>query len=173
MYKKELAKNNKINPCSITLKIPKKMNSLFDSQTCQEIIQRIENLTVDSPRQWGKMDVAQMMAHCAFSMETAIGERNPPRTFLGKLVGRLMQGELTNDKPMGKNLPTHPQYVMVDSKDFEKEKSRLISCIKRFSENGESKVTKNPHPFFGNITPLQWSSGNYKHLNHHLRQFGG
>ena len=62
------------------------MNSLFDSQTCQEIIQRFENLTVDSPRQWGKMDVAQMMAHCAFSMETAIGERNPPRTFLGKLV---------------------------------------------------------------------------------------
>lgn len=149
------------------------MNSLFDPQTSQEIIQRINNLTVDSPRQWGKMDVAQMLAHCAFSMETAIGKQNPPRTLLGKLVGRLMQGELTNEKLMGKNLPTHSQYVMVDSKDFGREKIRLITSIKRFSENGESKVTKNPHPFFGNITPMQWSSGSWKHLDHHLRQFGG
>lgn len=148
------------------------MNSLFDSQTSQEIIQRINNLTVSSSRQWGKMDVAQMLAHCAFGMETALGDRNPPRTFLGKLVGRLMQGELTNDKLMGKNLPTHPQYIMVDSKDFEREKSRLISTIARFSEGGESKVTQNPHPFFGNITPIQWSSGSWKHLDHHLRQFG-
>ncbi len=157
----------------LTLKIPNKMKSLFDPKTSQEIIQRIENLHINSPRQWGKMDVAQMLAHCAFSMETAIGERNPPRTFLGKLVGRLMQGELTNDKLMGKNLPTHPQYVMVDSKDFEREKSRLISSIKRFSDGGEPIVTKNPHPFFGNITPIQWSSGCCKHLDHHLRQFGG
>ena len=55
------------------------MNSLFDVQTSQEITQRIENLKVDSPRQWGKMDVAQMLAHCAFSMETAIGDKNPSR----------------------------------------------------------------------------------------------
>lgn len=148
------------------------MNSLFDPQTSQEIIQRINNLTVDSPRQWGKMDVAQMLAHCAFSMETAIGKQNPPRTLLGKLLGRLMQGELTNEKLMGKNLPTHSQYVMVDSKDFGREKNRLITSIRLFSENGESKVTENPHPFFGNITPTQWSSGSWKHLDHHLRQFG-
>ena len=58
------------------------MNSLFDVQTSQEITQRIENLKVDSPRQWGKMDVAQMLAHCAFSMETAIGDKNPLEFFL-------------------------------------------------------------------------------------------
>ncbi|MBC7407061.1 MAG: DUF1569 domain-containing protein [Arcicella sp.] len=147
------------------------MNSLFDVQTSQEITQRIENLKVDSPRQWGKMDVAQMLAHCAFSMETAIGDKNPSRTFLGKLLGRFMQGELTNSKPMGKNLPTHPQYIMVELKDFEREKIRLISSIKRFLEGGESKVTKKPHPFFGDITPVQWSCGSWKHLDHHLRQF--
>ena len=149
------------------------MNSLFDPETSRKIIQRIENLKVNSPRQWGKMDVAQMLAHCAFGMETAIGDKNPPRTFLGKLLGKLMQGELTNDKPMGKNLPTHPQYIMVDSKEFEKERNRLISSVKRFSDGGEPKVTKNPHPFFGSITPIQWSSGSWKHLDHHLRQFGG
>ena len=157
----------------LTKSNPKKMNSLFNPEISQQIIQRIENLRVDSPRQWGKMDAAQMLAHCAFGMETAVGINNPPRTFFGKLLGKLMQGELTNDKPMGKNLPTPPQYIMVESKEFEREKNRLISSIKRFSDGGESKVTKNPHPFFGNITPIQWSTGSWKHLDHHLRQFGG
>jgi hypothetical protein len=149
------------------------MNSLFDPQTSQKIIQRIENLQVDSARQWGKMDVAQMLAHCALGLETSLGDRNPPRTLLGKLLGKLMQGGLTDDKPMAKNLPTHPQFVMVDSKDLEREKNHLISLVKRFSEGGESKITKSPHPFYGNITPTQWSSGTWKHLDHHLRQFGG
>ena len=148
------------------------MNTLFDPQTSQEIIQRIENLNISSSRQWGKMDVAQMLAHCAMGMETSLGDRNPPRTFLGRLLGKIMQGGLTDDKPMPKNLPTHPEFVMVDSKDFEREKSRLLALVNRFSEGGASVITENPHPFYGKITPTQWSSGSWKHMDHHLRQFG-
>jgi hypothetical protein len=148
------------------------MNSLFDSHVSQEIIQRIEKLQVDSPRQWGKMDVAQMLAHCVVSFEVAVGERNPPRTLIAKLIGGFMKGMLTNDKPMPKGSPTNPDYLIVDKRDFENEKNRLIGLIRGFSEGGELKVTKNPHPFFGNITPIQWSCGSWKHLDHHLRQFG-
>jgi len=149
------------------------MNSLFDQKISQEIIQRIENLTFDSPRQWGKMDVTQMLAHCIVSFETAVGDRNPPRTLIAKLIGGFMKGMLTNNKPMPRSSPTNPQYLIIDKRDFENEKSRLIGLIKHFSEGGESKVTKNPHPFFGNTTPIQWSCGSWKHLDHHLRQFGG
>jgi Protein of unknown function (DUF1569) len=148
------------------------MNSLFDPQTAQTMQQRIENLQMDSPRMWGKMDVAQMMAHCAIGLETATGKIHPKRTFIGKIIGGFMQGMLTDDKPMGKNAPTHPTFVMVDEKDFEKEKTRLLTLLKEFSEGGEAGVTKSPHPFFGKITPQQWSSGVWKHLDHHLRQFG-
>jgi hypothetical protein len=148
------------------------MNSLFDTQTAEEILQRIDNLKVDSPRTWGKMDVAQMMAHCVAGLETAVGDRNPPQSLFGKVVGRFMKGMLTDDKPMSKNLPTSPQFTIVDVRDFEREKSRLITLTKRLSEGGEDGITKNPHPFFGKITPIQWSSGQWKHLDHHLRQFG-
>jgi hypothetical protein len=148
------------------------MNSLFDPQTAQLMQQRIENLQIDSPRMWGKMDVAQMMAHCATGLEAATGKIHPKRTFLGKVVGSFLKGMLTDNKPMGKNAPTHPTYVMADEKDFEKEKKRLLGLLKEFSEGREEGVTRSPHPFFGKITPQQWSSGTWKHLDHHLRQFG-
>jgi hypothetical protein len=148
------------------------MNSLFDLKTAQTMQQRIENLQIDSPRMWGKMDVAQMMAHCAIGLETATGKIHPKRTLIGKLVGGFLKGMLTDDKPMGKNAPTHPTFVMADAKDFEKEKKRLLRLLKEFSEGGEVGVTTSPHPFFGKITPQQWSSGVWKHLDHHLRQFG-
>ena len=99
------------------------MNSLFDPQISQKIIQRIENLQVDSPRQWGKMDVAQMLAHCVVSLEVAVGDKNPPRTFIAKLIGGFMKGMLTNDKPMPKGSPTNPAYLIVDERDFENEKN--------------------------------------------------
>lgn len=148
------------------------MNSLFDPKTTQEIQQRIESLRMDSPRMWGKMDVAQMMAHCSAGLEAATGITHPTQTFLGKVLGSFMRGILTNDKPMGKDLPTHPTFMMVDAKEFENEKNRMITLLKHFSAGGEMGVTKSPHPFFGNITPTQWSSGTWKHLDHHLRQFG-
>jgi Protein of unknown function (DUF1569) len=148
------------------------MNSLFDPKTAQGILDRIESLQIDSPRMWGKMDIAQMMAHCNISLEAATGKIHPKRTLIAKLIGGFMHKMLTDDKPMGKNLPTNPTYVMADAKDFAKEKTRFIALLKEFSEGGEAGVTKTPHPFFGKITPIQWSSGTWKHLDHHLRQFG-
>ena len=148
------------------------MNSLFDPKTAQGILDRIKSLQIDSPRMWGKMDVAQMMAHCNISLEAATGKIHPKRTLIAKLIGGFMKGMLTDEKPMAQNLPTNPTYVMADAKEFTKEKSRLIALLKEFSEGGEAGVTQSPHSFFGKITPTQWSSGTWKHLDHHLRQFG-
>ena len=44
--------------------------------------------------------------------------------------------------------------------------------VRQFSEGGETRCTRHPHPFFGSLTPQAWSRGMYKHLDHHLRQFG-
>jgi Protein of unknown function (DUF1569) len=42
----------------------------------------------------------------------------------------------------------------------------------RFAKGGAEGCTKHPHNFFGKLTPLEWATGMYKHLDHHLRQFG-
>jgi len=148
------------------------MKNLFERETVDEAISRIETLRPTSPRQWGKMDVAQMMAHCSITMEIASGRLNLPRIFIGRLIAPFLKSIYTNEKPFGKNGPTGKELVVADQRDFGHEQEQLKIKIRQFYEGGEAKCTRHPHPFFGALTPQEWSRGMYKHLDHHLRQFG-
>jgi hypothetical protein len=148
------------------------MKNLFQPEAVDEIIQRIDKLTPDSQRQWGKMEVAQMLAHCSATLEAAVGEKNPPRMFIGRIFGPIAKRNFLSDKPMPKNAPTDKSYLVIDRRNFAKEKKRLTDLITQFASGGEEKVTKHPHSFFGKLTPNEWATGMYKHIDHHLRQFG-
>jgi len=148
------------------------MKNLFDANATTEIIARIDELKPDSQRQWGKMNVAQMMAHCTAALETATDQRHPPRIFIGKILGPIFKSSFLNEKPFAKNSPTDKSFIMTGEKDFDKEKIRLKNIILSFANGGEAKCTSHPHSFFGKLTPNEWARGMYKHMDHHLRQFG-
>ncbi len=148
------------------------MKNLFERETVDEVIARIDKLQPASERQWGKMDVAQMMAHCSATMDMASGRLNLPRIFIGRILGPLVKPIYTNEKPFGKNGPTDKKLVIADQRDFLREQEQLKAKVRQFHEGGEAKCTRHPHPFFGELTPQAWSRGSYKHLDHHLRQFG-
>ena len=145
------------------------VKSLFDSTVKQEIISRINKLTPQSQRQWGKMDTAQMMAHLQMPMGVGLGVHTIPRSFIGRIFGPFAKKILYNDKPFSRNLPTDRSFIMKDAKDFLKEKEQLINMINQFNENN---IVDTPHPFFGKLTKEQWAKGTWKHLDHHLQQFG-
>ena len=145
------------------------VKNLFDATAKQEIIDRINKLTPQSERQWGKMDVAQMLAHCQMPLGVATGKHKLKGSGFLKLIGPLLKGLLFNNKPFKKNLGTDKSFIMTTPKEFEKEKSGLIQMINDFSA---SSMTDEPHPIFGKLTKEQWSKGTWKHLDHHLMQFG-
>lgn len=147
------------------------MNNLFDTNDTASIMARIARLQPESLRQWGTMDVAQMMAHCSEALKTATGESKPPRVFIGYLLGPLFRPAFLGDKPFQKNAPTAPILVVSDQRVFDAEKQRLIACVQQFVSGGASKCTDHPHAFFGKMNPDQWARIMYKHLDHHLRQF--
>jgi len=147
------------------------MKNLFEPGAVREVMTRIEQLKPSAQRQWGKMNVAQMMAHCSAALEMASGKFVAKRTLLGRIVGPRVRHVLTDDSPFPRNSPTAKE-LKVSSGDFTQEHERLKQCVRRFHEGGESQCTRHPHPFFGKITPLEWSTGMYKHLDHHLKQFG-
>jgi hypothetical protein len=103
----------------------------------------------------------------------ASGRLNLPRVFIGRLLGPFVKPIYTNEKPLPQNSPTARELVFADPRDFALEQEQLKLKLKQFHEGGEAKCTKHPHPFFGALTPQDWSRGMYKHLDHHLRQFGG
>jgi hypothetical protein len=145
------------------------VKNLFDPVIKQEIIARINNLTAQSQRKWGKMDVAQMLAHCQRPINFAYGDHQIQGSFLLKLIGPLFKSVLYNNKPYKQGLPTDKSYVVSDAKEFEKEKKQLLDLVNRFSE---SAILEVPHPVFGKLTKEQWSKATWKHLDHHLKQFG-
>ena len=148
------------------------MKNLFQPETIVEIVSRIDKVQPTSPRQWGKMDVAQIMAHCSATLDMASGRMNRPRAFIGRLIGPFVKSIFTNEKPFSKNSPTDEKLVIADQRDFAREQDQLKLKLRQFHQGGEAQCTRHPHPFFGALTPQQWSRGMYKHLDHHLRQFG-
>jgi hypothetical protein len=149
------------------------MKSLFDAATATEIKNRIARLEPGSERQWGKMNASQAMAHCATTMEWAVGDSFAPRMFVGRILGPLVKSKvLKDDAPLRRNTPTAKSLVVANERDLAKERHRLYTLIDRFSEAGPRGCTKHPHTFFGSLTPEEWARLMYKHLDHHLRQFG-
>jgi hypothetical protein len=149
------------------------MKNLADPTIANQVKARLETLQTESPRQWGTMNPAQAMAHCSASIEMALGDFRPPRKFIGRILGPIIKPlALHDDEPMRKNSPTIDEIVVQDDRDVEIERTRLHNLIDRFAATGPTACTTHPHSFFGPLTPQQWSILMYKHLDHHLRQFG-
>lgn len=150
----------------------RRMQNLFNQADVTTLIERIEKLTPDSQRQWGKMNVAQMLAHSNKSIETAMGMDRMKRVFIGRIIGGLLKKTVLGPSPFRKNSPTDNSYKFPPDVDFHEHKTKTIASLKKFLEGGASKCTTHPHPFFGHFTPEQWAVFQWKHLDHHLRQFG-
>ena len=149
------------------------MKNLFEPGRGEEMKRRIAQLRPETAAHWGKMEVAQMLAHVSTSLEFALGDSRPPRMFLGYLLGGIVKRRaLGSDDPMPRNAPTAPTLRIAGEREFAKEHQRLLTLVDRFTSGGPPVCSSHPHTFFGALTPEEWSMLMYKHLDHHLRQFG-
>jgi Protein of unknown function (DUF1569) len=148
------------------------MKNLFNQQDTAEIIERINRLTPQTRHLWGKMNAAQMLAHCTIIISIARGLKKPNRRRLGILLAWMAKDQFFGEKPYPKDSPTDRTFIVADQHVFEKEKSTLLEPVKAFSSGGEVACTTHPNPFFGKLTPREWAREQYRHLDHHLSQFG-
>ncbi len=147
------------------------MQSIFHTADRDEIVRRLGTLQPNSPRQWGKMNSAQMLAHCAGALEVACGDRPKTQAFLGRLLTPFIKSAVLGERPLRRNAPTDPDFVFVDERDFAVEHRKLTALIDRFCERGPDGAASQVHSFFGRLTGDEWGRLTYKHLDHHLRQF--
>jgi hypothetical protein len=149
------------------------MKNLFEAATVAEVKGRMALVRADSARQWGKMNAGQAMEHCARGMELALGDRRPPRVLIGRILGPVIKPIAFRDsEPMRRNSPTVPGLAVMGETDLMQGRERLCGLVDRFVACGPGGCTDHPHSFFGRLTPEEWSAWMYKHLDHHLRQFG-
>lgn len=149
------------------------MHSLFNRTDVGLILDRLNRLTPQSIRRWGKMTVSQMLAHCSAALEIACGRKPHRRPFISYLLGsRFKRRILDENSQWPMNSPTDKDFIIHDEPDFAQEHGRLSGLILQFTDGGRDKCTQYPHSFFGRMAPEEWSILMYKHLDHHLRQFG-
>lgn len=146
------------------------MKSFFEPGVYEELVSRIENLKQGTPAYWGKMDTSQMLYHCQIPLNIIL-EKKHYNLKPNWLINFIFKKSLYSDKQWRKNMPTAKDFIIRDKKDFNKEKKALQDLLTELNGKRE-KTNWKAHPAFGELTKEQWGKMQYKHLDHHLRQFG-
>lgn len=147
------------------------MKNIFDSNDNNELIARIEKLNPETLQLWGKMNVIQMMKHCIAVIDVTFGLKEIKMNFFMRMLGRLMKKSILNAPKFKKNSPTAPEFIFKDDYGFETTKAELINKTKEF-QKGIEVIKIKVHPFWGKLSQEDWNNLQYKHLDHHLKQFG-
>jgi hypothetical protein len=146
-----------------------KMNSIFDKLNYEKLVNRLNKLNRSSTPTWGKMNIDEMLHHLNLTMEAPLGKiktKGSPNFFM-----KIFKSVLYNDKVFGKGNPTPKDFKVQGNYEFDGEKEKCISNMKEIFNRGV-RGDYQPHVFFGTITSEQWGKHFYKHIDHHLRQFG-
>lgn len=149
------------------------MKTIHDKQTRDELINRINFLDEKCQRQWGKMNIFQMLKHNIYWNGWILGKdgHTYKQEFSGKIFGKIaLKRMIKNGKPFDRNIPTSDQFKAKElNGDSESEKSKWIGLLNEYENYSNPKFV---HDFFGKMTKEQIGILVYKHTDHHLRQFG-
>jgi hypothetical protein len=149
------------------------MKNIFNTEVTQEIIERINALNTDSLAIWGKMNVSQMLAHCNVTYDMIFdGKYKKVSGFKKLIIKTFIKPIVLADKPFKKNSPTSGYYRMRGDKDFDVEKKRLLDYLVETQQLGAEYFEGKESVSFGKLSSKEWNTIFYKHLNHHLNQFG-
>lgn len=149
------------------------MKNIFNQIVVTETINRIDKLTPESKAKWGKMPVNTMLAHCNVAYEMVFEDKHSkPNVIMKFILKSFIKDLVVNEKPFKKSSMTSPAFIIKDERLFEKEKTRLIDYVSKTQQLGESYFDKKESHSFGVLTKGEWNNMFYKHLDHHLNQFG-
>lgn len=149
------------------------MNNIFDLKETNIVIDRIHKLEAASRPLWGKMSVDQMLAHCNVTYEMVYDRIHAkPKGFTKLLLKLFVKPLVVGEKPYKKNGKTAPQFLITNAKNFKSEKERLINYLIRTQSLGASHFNNMESHSFGRLSTTEWNNMFYKHIDHHLHQFG-
>ncbi len=149
------------------------MKNIFILSDCQDIIARINQLSPTTEALWGRMNAPQMLAHCNVTYELVYDNKHPkPKGFMKFILKLLVKNTVVSKKPYKHSSQTAPVFIINDEKDFEIEKKRLVDYITKTQQLGEKEFDGKESHSFGALNKTEWNNMFYKHLDHHLKQFG-
>ena len=149
------------------------MKNIFDANDTKATIERVNRLRQDTQPLWGKMNVCQMLAHCNVAYEMVYTDKHPkPKGFKKFMIKLFAKKIVVGPQPYKKNIRTAPEFIITDKRDFELEQKRLIDYLEQTQQLGAAHFDGKDSHAFGKLSEKEWNTLFYKHLDHHLGQFG-
>jgi Protein of unknown function (DUF1569) len=146
------------------------MKSMWADDRRQEIKDRVARVTPDRKPRWGRMSAAQMVCHLAESLKMTLGELPVMRKRVPIRYPPLKQ-LIVYMAPFPKNMPTAPELLARAPRDWQADVTDLLALVDRLTPRGASGRWPE-HPAFGPLSERAWGVLVYRHMDHHLKQFG-
>jgi hypothetical protein len=149
----------------------KLMSTLADPAVKASVRERIERLTPNAQRQWGRMAPHQMICHLSDGYRMSNGERNPRPidNFFTRSVVRWVAMHTSIPWPKGIKTVAEADQEQGGTKpaEWDRDRAALAQLVDSFqAKDGHH------HPIFGPLTAAEWNVWGFRHADHHLRQFG-
>jgi hypothetical protein len=146
------------------------MKTMWDGNDQREVSDRLTRLLPDRRAAWGRMSAPQMVCHLSESLRMALGELKVAPKKVPIRYPPLKQF-IVYVAPFPKNVPTAPELLERSPREWNADVAELQSLIERFAaRRGAAQWAE--HPAFGRLSERAWGVLVYRHMDHHLRQFG-
>jgi hypothetical protein len=147
------------------------MKTIFDESDRAAILRRVDALAADRRALWGRFTAPEMVCHLSAGLRQGLGELDAeePRGPLSLPVINWLAIHVF-PWPKGK-AKSPPALLTTKPTSWDADLDALRSLIDRFGARGAS-ASWPPSAAFGRISGESWGVLEYRHLDHHLRQFG-
>jgi hypothetical protein len=147
------------------------MKTFWDEAIRDEVCRRVDRLSADLAPRWGKFNAAQMLAHLNDAMRMALGELHV-RSKHTPLRRPVIKQLVVYVAPWPKGAPTVPELLArCDHASFADEQATFREVARRLATKPTTDIWPE-HPAFGTLSHRAWGVLEYRHSDHHLRQFG-
>lgn len=147
------------------------MRSILNESDRAAITSRVRSLSASSTARWGSMDVAGMLRHLHLAARMAVGEMQIPSANKRAFQVFPLKHLIIYVLPFPKGAPTAAELKPTADVSLEEERAAVLELLERIGTGPREGVGPD-HPLFGPLTWGQWGAATYKHVDHHLKQFG-
>ncbi len=145
------------------------VGTLLDAGDRARIVERLRRVRPDAKPAWGRLDAPRMVCHVADSMRVALGDvaTKPTHNFVTRTLVRFLVIHTGFAPPRGK-VETAPEMLASQPTSWDADVAACAALLDRVGGGTCTAV----HPAFGPLSPREWARLSWKHVDHHLRQFG-
>jgi len=147
------------------------MRTIWEAPRQQEIRERVARLSPENRAAWGRMSAPQMVCHLTDSLKMALGDL-PCATKKLPIRYPPLKQFIIYVAPFPKSAPTAPELLARPPATWQADVAELQALVDRLVARGREATPWPEHPAFGKLSRRAWGVLTYRHIDHHLRQFG-